>query len=156
MFDFNKKRADKVQLFGRESLDEDGNLIPFIEQAALVTHYLQLRDSNVNMPYANKAQDILELWYEFIQGEKEQRPNDFVGVSESLLPIKHICFQSCFKRHFLLRRIQSSRLLIFLLELVDSEWHFRIWEENVSFHQNGMNRRKKPIMQIMEKFHLGI
>ena len=27
LFDFNKKRADKVQLFGRESLDEDGNLI---------------------------------------------------------------------------------------------------------------------------------
>ena len=40
LFDFNKKRADKVQIFGKESLDENGNLIPFIEQAALVTHYL--------------------------------------------------------------------------------------------------------------------
>lgn len=29
LFDFNKKRADKVQLFGKESLDEDGNIIPF-------------------------------------------------------------------------------------------------------------------------------
>ena len=35
LFDFNKKRADKVQLFGRESLDEDGNLIPFIEQSCI-------------------------------------------------------------------------------------------------------------------------
>ena len=30
---------------------------------ALVTHYLQLKDSKVNIPYANKAQDILNLWY---------------------------------------------------------------------------------------------
>ena len=74
LFDFNKKRAAKVQIFGEESLDEDGNLIPFIEQAALVTHYLQLKDSNVNMPYAHKAQDVLNLWYEFIRGEKKQRP----------------------------------------------------------------------------------
>ena len=44
---------------------------------ALVTHYLQLKDSKVNIPYANKAQDILKLWYEFVHGEKEQRPNDF-------------------------------------------------------------------------------
>ena len=34
------------------------------------------------MPYAHKAQDVLNLWYEFIRGEKKQRPNDFVGVSE--------------------------------------------------------------------------
>ena len=100
LFDFNKKRADKVQLFGRESLDEDGNLIPFIEQAALVTHYLQLRDSNVNMPYANKAQDILELWYEFIQGEKEQRPNDFVGVSESAIAYQAYLFPELFQAPF--------------------------------------------------------
>lgn len=44
---------------------------------ALVTHYLQLKDSKVNIPYANKAQDILNLWYEFVPGENEQRPNDF-------------------------------------------------------------------------------
>lgn len=32
LFDFNKKRADKVQIYGKESLDENGNFIPFIEQ----------------------------------------------------------------------------------------------------------------------------
>ena len=35
LFDFNKKRADKVQIFGKESLDENGNLIPFIEQVCI-------------------------------------------------------------------------------------------------------------------------
>ena len=43
LFDFCKKRADKIQVFGEEALDENGNVIPFIEQAALVTHYLQLK-----------------------------------------------------------------------------------------------------------------
>ncbi|CAG9881037.1 hypothetical protein BOVA115_4872 [Bacteroides ovatus] len=43
----------------------------------MVTHYLQLKDSKVNIPYANKAQDILNLSIEFVHGEKEQRPNDF-------------------------------------------------------------------------------
>ena len=35
LFDFNKKRADKVQIFGKESLDKNGNLIPFIEQVCI-------------------------------------------------------------------------------------------------------------------------
>ena len=80
LFDFNKKRAAKVQIFGEESLDEDGNLIPFIEQAALVTHYLQLKDSNVNMPYAHKAQDVLNLWYEFIRGGKRVRDATLLSI----------------------------------------------------------------------------
>ena len=101
LFDFNKKRADKVQIFGKESLDENGNLIPFIEQAALVTHYLQLKDSKVNMPYANKAQDILNLWYEFVHGEKEQRPDDFVGVSESTDAYQAYLFPELFQAPFL-------------------------------------------------------
>ena len=35
LFDFNKKRADKVQIFGKESLDKNGDLIPFIEQVCI-------------------------------------------------------------------------------------------------------------------------
>ena len=37
LFDFCKKRADKVQIYGEETLDEDGKIIPFIDQAALIT-----------------------------------------------------------------------------------------------------------------------
>ena len=49
LFDFCKKRADKVQIYGEETLDEDGKIIPFIDQAALITHYLQLRKRNVDL-----------------------------------------------------------------------------------------------------------
>lgn len=68
LFDFCKKRADKLQIYGEETLDEEGNIIPFIDQAALITHYLQLRNKNVNMPYEQQAKGILELWYEFVRG----------------------------------------------------------------------------------------
>lgn len=69
LFDFCKKKAEKVQIFGKETLDENGNVIPFIDQAALMTHYLQLRNRNINMPYASQAEGILDLWYRFIKGE---------------------------------------------------------------------------------------
>ena len=55
LFDFCKKRADKLQIYGEETLDEEGNIIPFIDQAALITHYLQLRNKNVNIPYEQQA-----------------------------------------------------------------------------------------------------
>ena len=75
LFDFCKKRADKLQIYGEETLDEEGNIIPFIDQAALITHYLQLRNKNVNMPYEQQAKGILELWYEFVRGEQQKKYN---------------------------------------------------------------------------------
>lgn len=71
LFDFCKKKASKVQIYGEETLDDDGNIISFIDQAALITHYLQLKDSEISLPYVSKAESILGLWYEFIKGEKE-------------------------------------------------------------------------------------
>ena len=65
LFDFCKKRADKVQLFGKESLDEEGNVIPFIDQAALITHYLQLRNTNVKLSYKRWRNNLhlpIEIW----------------------------------------------------------------------------------------------
>lgn len=70
LFDFCKKQAGKMEKYGEETLDEEGNIIPFIEQAALITHYLQLDRKGVVLPYRDKAEDILNLWYEFIRGEK--------------------------------------------------------------------------------------
>lgn len=100
LFDFCKKRADKVQLFGEESLDEDGNVIPFIEQAAIVTHFLQLKDSNIMLPYELKAKTLLDLWYKFVSGEKGQLSNDFVGFSDSPTACQAYLFPDLFKAPF--------------------------------------------------------
>ena len=70
LFDFCKRRADKVEIYGKESLDENGDIISFIDQAAYVTHYLQLKRSNIGVPYADKAEELLNLWYEFVIGKE--------------------------------------------------------------------------------------
>ena len=79
LFDFCKKKASKVQIYGEETLDDDGNIISFIDQAALITHYLQLKDSEISLPYVSKAESILGLWYEFIKGEKKICTKDFLA-----------------------------------------------------------------------------
>ena len=100
LFDFCKKNTGKVQIYGKESMDKEGNLIPFIDQAALVTHYLQLMDSEVEVPYASKAEEILNLWYEFIKG-KESCPN--IGsdmIAESSVVMQKYLFPDLFKAPF--------------------------------------------------------
>lgn len=100
LFDFCKKRASKVQIFGEETLDEEGNVIPFIDQAALVTHFLKLKDSRINIPYASKAESILNLWFEFIRGERKQHPKDFIGVSDSACAYQAYLFPDLFEAPF--------------------------------------------------------
>ena len=41
LFDFGLKKAGKIQLFDENSLDSEGNIIPFETQAAIVSHFLQ-------------------------------------------------------------------------------------------------------------------
>ena len=100
LFDFCKRRAGKVQIYGKETLDEDGNIIPFIDQAAMITHYLQLCDKNIYMPYAQQAESILNLWYEFIKGEKQKNTQKYDFVAESESAIQGYLFADLFKAPF--------------------------------------------------------
>ena len=100
LFDFCKKRADKVQIYGEETLDSDGHVIPFIDQASLVTHYLQLRKSKIQIPFASQAEEILNLWYEFIKGEKKQNPKNFEGVADSDNAYQMYLFPDLFQAPF--------------------------------------------------------
>ncbi len=98
LFDFCKKKADKVQLYSEETLDENGEIIPFIDQAALITHYLQLHNKEVCLPYATQAEKILNLWYGFVQGSQR---NDTVGVAEqSNANIQALLFPDLFEAPF--------------------------------------------------------
>lgn len=98
LFDFCKRKADKVQIYGEETLDENGAVIPFIDQAALMTHYLQLRNRNIDMPYAAQAEGILSLWYEFVRGEYGRR--DAAVVAESPAGIQAFLFPDLFQAPF--------------------------------------------------------
>lgn len=96
LFDFSKKQASKMEIYGEETLDEDGNIIPFIEQAALITHFLQLDGKGVKLPYRDKAEAILNLWYEFIRGEKIIKNNVDGMVAEPSYAFQQYLFPDLF------------------------------------------------------------
>ncbi|MCQ2337023.1 MAG: DNA cytosine methyltransferase [Paludibacteraceae bacterium] len=100
LFDFCKGSADRVQIFGEETLDEEGNIISFVDQAAIITHFLQLRNSKVNLPYCSKAKSILNLWYEFIRREKQHNPKQYNCVAESAIGFQTYLFPDLFQAPF--------------------------------------------------------
>lgn len=89
-----------MEIYGEETLDEEGNIIPFIEQAALVTHYLQLDRRGVDLPYRDKAEDILNLWYEFISGEKSKKKSGEAVVAETAHAFQQYLFPDLFQAPF--------------------------------------------------------
>jgi DNA (cytosine-5)-methyltransferase 1 len=61
------------QVYGPETLNPDGTVLPFNDQAALVTHYAQLRHDPVNARFYHRAVDILDSWYLWIDENRENR-----------------------------------------------------------------------------------
>lgn len=87
LFDFCKS-AERLQVFDEHTLDDEGHIIPFTDQAALVTHYLQLmRDDHLELPYRAQAEGILQLWYDFVRGEHKPKdiPADMVAENDEAL-----------------------------------------------------------------------
>ena len=100
LFDFCKRRADKVEIYGKESLDENGDIISFIDQAAYVTHYLQLKRSNIGVPYADKAEELLSMWYEFVIGKEIKDEIQGGMVAESSVAMQQYLFPDLFQAPF--------------------------------------------------------
>lgn len=98
LFDF-KKKAEKIQIFDERTIDEEGYIIPFVDQAALVTHYLQMRESGVQISYAKKAELILDSWCEFATKGKEQ-PQATGGVCEGGMALQQYLFPELFQVRF--------------------------------------------------------
>ena len=75
LFDLGLKKAGLVRLFDKNALDEEGNLIDFETQVAIVSHYLQTKGTKSSKPFRNKAHKFIKLWNEWVKG----RPQDLVG-----------------------------------------------------------------------------
>ena len=61
----------KLQIYGPNSLNEDGTVMPFNEQMAIVTHYLHNRHSSKGKTYEKKAQGLLEDIYQIKRNESD-------------------------------------------------------------------------------------
>lgn len=75
------KHDYNTQLYSKESLDADGNMMSFSDQAAIVTHYLKLRDKEEVKPYESKGIELIESWLRWHLGEDMQTED---LLSESL------------------------------------------------------------------------
>ena len=58
----NKKGISAVQVYGKSSITENGNFLSFSDQAAIVSHYLQLKNRPEGVLYKKNAEQILNDW----------------------------------------------------------------------------------------------
>lgn len=78
LMDFVKKQGlNKITgIFGEECLNEDGTLMSFADQAAVITHYLKLQDrGKFVLPYEKKGEQLLQLWQDFVEGQPKVMDN---------------------------------------------------------------------------------
>lgn len=61
--DFLKaKNFERIQLFGPESIGDDGELMTFSDQVAVVTHYVRLKDKKESEWYEKHGRTIVDSW----------------------------------------------------------------------------------------------
>ena len=58
----NKKGISAVQVYGKSSITENGNFLSFSDHAAIVSHYLQLKNRPEGVLYKKNAEQILNEW----------------------------------------------------------------------------------------------
>ncbi len=61
-----------IQIYGPHSLNEDGTIIPFEEQMAIVSHYIHNKDYKAHIytkPYKNKAEGLIEDIFNYSKKE---------------------------------------------------------------------------------------
>lgn len=97
LMDIGLRGKGAVQLYDENSLDEEGNLISFTDQLALVTHYLML-NKDENLPYAKRAKALMSLW----QGDSLGKKADalIANVVASGVPVEQYLFNEVYSAPF--------------------------------------------------------
>lgn len=78
----NKKGISAVQVYGKSSITEDGNFLSFSDQAAIVSHYLQLKNRPEGVLYKKNAEQILNEWSSWMDEDMTDSVADGDMVSE--------------------------------------------------------------------------
>ena len=79
----NKKGISAVQVYGKSSITENGNFLSFSDQAAIVSHYLQLKNRPEGVLYKKNAEQILNEWSSWMDEDMTDAVADGDMVSES-------------------------------------------------------------------------
>lgn len=95
LMDIGYKKAGAVQLYDERTLDDNGDIIKFPTQLAIVTHYGMLHDTRYANTYAKKANDIIACW----QNDPKPLKLDSALVAEPNA-LQYSLFQDIFKAPF--------------------------------------------------------
>lgn len=68
LFDFCKKKYAKnfQGVYDETCLNEDGTIISPLDQAAIISHHLQLKNTKDDDTYKERGEKLIELWQDFI------------------------------------------------------------------------------------------
>lgn len=86
LMDFVKRQGlgNIIGIFGEECQNEDGTIMSFADQAAVITHYLKLQNSGKFVhTYEKKGEQLFQLWREFIEGQSPDKIGGMVAESSS-------------------------------------------------------------------------
>lgn len=85
-----------MQMFGPHSLNEDGTVMPFDMQVAIISHFLHNKGSKFGIPFTQKAKGLIE---DFIGKQKEAGNNPDFCVGED--SVQYSLFSELFSVPFL-------------------------------------------------------
>lgn len=82
LMDFVKKQGlgNITGLYGEECLNEDGTVMSLADQAAVITHYLKLKENTQFVhTYEDKGIQLMQLWHEFIEDNHKRAMGGMVA-----------------------------------------------------------------------------
>jgi DNA-cytosine methyltransferase len=75
-----------IQMYGPHALNDDGTIIPFEDQMAIISHYLHNQGNEYAKPFECKAKGLMEDIYNIRQEKIECNYSSEAGVQYSLFP----------------------------------------------------------------------
>lgn len=102
-FSFNDFSSKKELLKKAIMTDDFKSLLeemPFVDQAAIVSHYLKLRETNYNLSYSEQAEHILSVWNAYL-GVKQQAKIHKGTINDTSDPFQKYLFSDIFNAPFL-------------------------------------------------------
>lgn len=97
LMDLGFKKAGPVQIFDQRTCYEDGEIIPFSAQLAIVTHALMLQGKKFGDVYQDKSAELIEAWTTSLDSAKSKLDSSIVSEPTAL---QYSLFQDVFKAPF--------------------------------------------------------
>lgn len=97
LMDIGYRKAGPVQIYDQRTCYEDGSIIPFPVQLAIVTHALMLQGKEYGEIYQSKAHELIEAWTTSLSSEKRKIDSSLLSEPDIL---QRSLFQDIFKAPF--------------------------------------------------------